>query len=167
MPQAKNESGSKLTHIDKDGRAVMVDVSGKAETRRRAVAGGRVLMSEAAFAASISGQGKKGNVISTAEIAGIMAAKKTSELIPMCHPLAISKVSVKVEPLDDGSGFVVLAEVVTTGQTGVEMEALTAVSVSCLTIYDMLKAIDKSIVISEMKLLEKSGGESGDFVAEI
>ncbi|ACT59507.1 cyclic pyranopterin monophosphate synthase MoaC [Hirschia baltica] len=160
---AENALTPRLTHIDEDGRAFMVDVSEKSETRRTAVASGILYMGDDAFKAAISGGGKKGNVITTAEIAGIMAAKKTSDLIPMCHPLAISKVSVKVEPLEEGGGLGVRAEVVTTGKTGVEMEALTAASVACLTLYDMLKAIDKSMVLAEIKLMEKSGGVSGDY----
>lgn len=163
MSNSADGKGPSLTHIDADGRAYMVDVSSKENTRRRAVAAGVVSMSDDAFRAAMSGDGKKGNVISTAEIAGVMAAKKTSELIPMCHPLAISKVSVRIDPLDEGSGLSVVAEVVTTGPTGVEMEALTAVSVACLTLYDMLKAIDKSMVLSDIKLVEKSGGASGDY----
>ncbi len=163
MSNSADVKKASLTHIDADGRAYMVDVSSKASTRRRAVASGVVSMNDDAFKAAMSGDGKKGNVISTAEIAGIMAAKKTSDLIPMCHPLAISKVSVRVAPLDEGNGLSVVAEVVTTGPTGVEMEALTAVSVSCLTLYDMLKAVDKSMVLSDIKLVEKSGGVSGDY----
>lgn len=157
---------SGLTHIDKDGRAYMVDVSDKSETKRRALAGGHIYMSKEAFVAAISGEGKKGNVITTAEVAGVMAAKRTSDLIPMCHPLAISKVSVKVDPLKNEDGLCVVAEVVTTGKTGVEMEALTAASIACLTLYDMLKAIDKSMVMNDIKLLEKSGGVNGDYTFE-
>ncbi|MFC7290691.1 cyclic pyranopterin monophosphate synthase MoaC [Hirschia litorea] len=163
MTGSNDKDGGSLTHIDSDGRAFMVDVSGKGISRRRALASGRVNMSDEAFKAAMSGNGKKGNVVSTAEISGIMAAKKTSDLIPMCHPLPISKVSVKIDPLDEGNGLNVVAEVVTTGQTGVEMEALTAVSVACLTLYDMLKAVDKSMTLSDIKLIEKSGGVSGDY----
>ena len=133
----------KLTHIDADGRARMVDVSDKARDAsgsRRAE--GRVLMSAVALDLARS-KGGKGDVRATAEIAGVMAAKRTSDLIPMCHPLALSSVKVRVDELEDGSGIGVVAEVVTTGPTGVEMEALTAVSVACLTIYDMLKAVDR------------------------
>ena len=154
----------KLTHIDADGRARMVDVSDKAETKRIAKAEGRVLMSGVALELARS-KGGKGDVRATAEIAGVMAAKKTSDLIPMCHPLALSSVKVRVDELGDGSGIGVVAEVVTTGPTGVEMEALTAVSVACLTIYDMLKAVDRGMRIEGVRLLAKSGGASGDFVA--
>ena len=154
----------KLTHIDADGRARMVDVSDKASTKRIAKAEGRVLMSGVALELARS-KGGKGDVRATAEIAGVMAAKKTAELIPMCHPLALSSVKVRVDELGDGSGIGVVAEVVTTGPTGVEMEALTAVSVACLTIYDMLKAVDRGMRIEGVRLLAKSGGASGDFVA--
>jgi len=154
----------KLTHIDADGRARMVDVSGKDATKRIAKAEGRVLMSAVALDLARS-KGGKGDVRATAEIAGVMAAKKTSDLIPMCHPLALSSVKVRVDELADGSGIGVVAEVVTTGPTGVEMEALTAVSVACLTIYDMLKAVDRAMRIEGVRLLAKSGGASGDFVA--
>ncbi|MFZ4686696.1 MAG: cyclic pyranopterin monophosphate synthase MoaC [Hyphomonadaceae bacterium] len=154
----------KLTHIDADGRARMVDVSDKAATKRIAKAEGRVLMSGVALELARS-KGGKGDVRATAEIAGVMAAKQTSDLIPMCHPLALSSVKVRVDELDDGSGIAVVAEVVTTGPTGVEMEALTAVSVACLTIYDMLKAVDRGMRIEGVRLLAKSGGASGDFVA--
>lgn len=155
----------KLTHIDADGRARMVDVSGKPATRRLATARGRVLMSPAALALARS-SGGKGDVRAAAEIAGVMAAKRTSELIPMCHPLSLSSVRVRVDELPDGSGMGVLAEVATTGPTGVEMEALTAVSVACLTVYDMLKAVDRSMRIEAVRLTAKSGGASGDFRAE-
>jgi cyclic pyranopterin monophosphate synthase len=157
--------GDKLTHIDADGRARMVDVSDKASTKRVATAEGRVLMSAKALDLARS-KGGKGDVRGTAEIAGVMAAKRTSDLIPMCHPLALSNVKVRVNELEDGSGLGVVAEVGTTGPTGVEMEALTAVSVACLTIYDMLKAVDRAMRIEGVRLLAKSGGASGDFVAE-
>jgi cyclic pyranopterin phosphate synthase len=159
----KPETG--LTHIDADGRARMVDVSDKAETKRIAAAEGRVLMLPATLELARS-KGGKGDVRSAAEIAGVMAAKKTSDLIPMCHPLMISSVKVRVDELPDGAGLGVVAEVATTGQTGVEMEALTAVSVACLTIYDMLKAVDRGMRIEGVRLLAKSGGASGDFRAE-
>jgi cyclic pyranopterin phosphate synthase len=154
---------SKLTHIDADGRARMVDVSDKATTTRIAIAEGAIHMAPQTLALAMGGQGKKGDVRAVAEIAGVMAAKRTSDLIPMCHPLAISSVKVEVSPAEDGSGFVVTARVKTTGQTGVEMEALTAVSVACLTLYDMLKAADKGMVIDAVRLMEKTGGASGDF----
>ncbi len=154
---------SRLTHLDESGRARMVDVSGKPATARDAVAHGRVRMSPETRALAISGQGRKGDVRAIAEIAGVMAAKRTADLIPLCHPLALSKVEVAVEPCDEGLG--VTARVKTTGPTGVEMEALTAVSVACLTIYDMLKAADRGMVIEAVRLVEKSGGASGDWRA--
>jgi cyclic pyranopterin phosphate synthase len=154
---------SKLTHIDEAGRARMVDVSDKAVTAREAVAAGRVRMSPATLALALSGDGKKGDVRAVAEIAGVMAAKKTAELIPLCHPLALTKVEVRVAPFTEG--LEVTARVRTSGQTGVEMEALTAVSVACLTLYDMLKAAEKDMVIEAVRLLEKSGGASGDWRA--
>jgi cyclic pyranopterin phosphate synthase len=153
----------RLTHIGEDGRARMVDVSDKAATAREAVAQGFVRMSPATLALALSGEGKKGDVRAVAEIAGVMAAKKTSDLIPMCHPLALSKVEVKVEPAD--GGLSVTARVKTTGPTGVEMEALTAVSVACLTLYDMLKAAEKGMVIEAVRLISKTGGKSGDWTA--
>ncbi len=152
---------SRLTHIDETGRANMVDVSAKAVTTREALAEGFVRMSAETLALALSGDAKKGDVRSTAEIAGIMAAKKTSDLIPLCHPLALSKVEVRVEPGE--GGLAVTARVRTSGQTGVEMEALTAVSVACLTVYDMLKAADKAMTIEAVRLMEKSGGKSGDW----
>lgn len=154
---------SGLTHIDETGRARMVDVSDKAVTTREAVAEGFVRMSATTLALAVSGDGKKGDVRAVAEIAGVMAAKRTSDLIPMCHPLAISKVEVRVEPAD--GGLAVTARVKTTGQTGVEMEALTAVSVACLTLYDMLKAAEKGMVIEAVRLISKTGGKSGDWAA--
>jgi cyclic pyranopterin phosphate synthase len=153
----------RLTHIDEAGRARMVDVSDKAATAREAVAEGFVRMSPETLALAVSGQGKKGDVRAVAEIAGVMAAKRTSDLIPLCHPLALSKVEVAVEPAEGGMS--VRARVRTTGPTGVEMEALTAVSVACLTLYDMLKAAEKGMVIEQVRLLEKSGGASGDWRA--
>ena len=156
---------SKLTHIDDQGRARMVDVSNKAVTSREAVAEGFVAMAPATLALATSGTGKKGDVRAVAELAGVMAAKKTSDLIPLCHPLSVSKVEVSVEPAD--GGMAVTARVKTTGQTGVEMEALTAVSVACLTIYDMLKAADKAMTIETVRLVSKTGGASGDFKREI
>jgi cyclic pyranopterin phosphate synthase len=154
---------AKLTHIDEAGRARMVDVSDKPSTDRVAVAKGRLVMAPATLELALSGAGKKGEVRSVAEIAGVMAAKRTSDLIPMCHPLAISSVKVEVDPSSDGSGLEVTARVRTTGPTGVEMEALTAASVALLTLYDMLKAADKAMVIEAVRVIEKSGGASGDF----
>jgi cyclic pyranopterin phosphate synthase len=153
---------SGLTHIDETGRAHMVDVSDKAATAREALAEGFVRMDAATLALALSGDAKKGDVRATAEIAGIMAAKKTAELIPLCHPLALSKVEVRVTPGE--GGLAVTARVKTTGPTGVEMEALTAVSVACLTVYDMLKAADKGMTIENVRLMKKSGGKSGDWV---
>jgi cyclic pyranopterin phosphate synthase len=147
----------KLTHQDDDGRIRMVDVGGKAETERRAIASGRITMSQAAFEAIRDGQGPKGDALKTAELAGIMAAKKTSDLIPLCHPLPITQAR------NNFSGFNIRAEVSTRGRTGVEMEALTAVSVAALTIYDMAKALDKSMRISDIVLEQKTGGKSGDY----
>ena len=155
--------GAKLTHIDAEGRARMVDVSDKAATAREAVAAGLIRMKPETLALALSGQAKKGDVRVTAEIAGVLAAKKTSDLIPLCHPLSLSSVKVAVEEAPGGEGLTVTARVKTTGPTGVEMEALTAVSVACLTLYDMLKATDKTMVIEAVRLLEKSGGRSGDF----
>jgi cyclic pyranopterin monophosphate synthase len=154
---------SKLTHLDEAGRARMVDVSDKPITAREAVAAGFVRMSPATLALALSGEGKKGDVRAVAEIAGVMAAKKTSDLIPMCHPLALAKVEVWVEAAR--GGLSVTARVKTTGPTGVEMEALTAVSVACLTLYDMLKAAEKGMVIEAVRLVSKTGGKSGDWRA--
>jgi cyclic pyranopterin phosphate synthase len=154
---------ARLTHIDEAGRARMVDVSDKPSTERIAIATGRIVMAPATLELALSGAGKKGEVRGVAEIAGVMAAKRTSDLIPMCHPLAIASAKVEVEPSADGSGLTVTARVKTTGPTGVEMEALTAVSVALLTLYDMLKAADQGMSIEGVQLLEKSGGASGDF----
>ena len=151
----------KLTHIDADGRAHMVDVADKADTKRTAKARGLVALSPATLAAIAEGRTKKGDVLSVAELAGIMGAKKTAELIPLCHPLPLSRVKLVLTPQDDG--IAVEAEVGCTGKTGVEMEALTAVSVACLTVYDMVKAMEKDARITDIELVEKSGGKSGDF----
>lgn len=155
---------SGLTHIDAEGRARMVDVSDKPETAREAVAEGYVRLAPETLALAVSGQGRKGDVRAVAEIAGVMAAKRTSDLIPLCHPLDISKAEVAVDV--DGARLKVTARVRTTGRTGVEMEALTAVSVACLTLYDMLKAADRGMVIEDVQLVSKSGGRSGDWVRE-
>ncbi|MCE2829962.1 MAG: cyclic pyranopterin monophosphate synthase MoaC [Sphingomonadales bacterium] len=155
---------TKLTHLDDAGNAAMVDISAKNATMREAIAEGRITMSAEALAAIRDGAVKKGDVLATARIAGIMAAKKTSELIPLCHPLALSKVAVDFE--FEAAGIRVTALARLTGQTGVEMEALTAASIALLTIYDMAKAIDKAMVISDVRLLSKSGGKSGDWRAE-
>ena len=153
-----------LTHFDEDGRVVMVDVGDKKITSRRAVADGRVSMRAETLAIVTDKTAKKGDVITIAELAGIMGAKRTADLIPLCHPLPLSKVTVQISVDKTLPGLTVLAETKTTGQTGVEMEALTAVSVTCLTIYDMLKAVDRDMVIGDIKLLEKTGGKSGDWV---
>jgi cyclic pyranopterin monophosphate synthase len=155
-----------LTHIDAKGEARMVDVSAKAATERTAVAEGRVVMSEATLALIVSGNAKKGDVLATARIAGIMAAKRTAELIPLCHPLALSKVTLDISPDPKLPGCLVRATVKVTGPTGVEMEALTAVSVTCLTIYDMIKAVERGTRIEGIHLVEKSGGKSGHYRAE-
>jgi cyclic pyranopterin phosphate synthase len=141
----------------------MVDVSDKAATARQALAKGLIRMAPETLALALSGQGKKGEVIATAEIAGVMAAKRTADLIPMCHPLTLSSVKLQIDPTADGSGLEVVATVKTVGPTGVEMEALTAVSVALLTLYDMLKAADKAMTIEAVRLIEKTGGASGDF----
>lgn len=156
---------SKLTHIGSDGEARMVDVSGKTATDRIATAEGRVVMRKETLDLVLSGNAKKGDVLGAARIAGIMAAKKTSELIPLCHPLLLSKVEVNISPDETLPGLLVRATVKISGQTGVEMEALTAVSVACLTIYDMVKAAEKGMRIEGIRLLEKSGGKSGDYHA--
>ena len=156
---------TKLSHIDDAGRARMVDVSGKAETDRMALAEGYLLCAPETLAAVREGRTPKGAVISTAEIAGVMAAKRTSELIPLCHPLALANAAVTIDPDEALPGFHLLASVKTTAQTGVEMEALTAVSVACLTLFDMLKAIDKTMSITGIRVLTKTGGRSGDWKA--
>jgi cyclic pyranopterin phosphate synthase len=152
-----------LTHLDQTGNARMVDVSDKAETRRVAVAAGHIALDAATLALIAEGGVRKGDVIATARIAGIMAAKRTHELIPLCHPLKLSSVAVDIGPSADGTGLDVRAEVRVTGQTGVEMEALTAVSLACLTVYDMVKAVDREATIGNIRLVEKSGGKSGAF----
>jgi cyclic pyranopterin phosphate synthase len=154
---------SALTHIGATGEAHMVDVSAKAETSRVALARGQVVMARETLRLAIEGQAKKGDVFAVARVAGIMAAKKTSDLIPLCHPLPLSGVSVEITPDDALPGLRVLAEASVTGKTGVEMEALTAVSVACLTIYDMLKAADRGMRIEGVELVEKRGGKSGDW----
>ena len=157
---------SSLTHLSAAGEANMVDVSGKAATERVAIAQGRVIMQMATLNLALSGDAKKGDVFATARIAGIMAAKKTHDLIPLCHPLPLTKVSVDLEPDSALPGILVRARAKVFGQTGVEMEALTAVSVACLTIYDMLKAVDRSMCIEAIALLQKTGGKSGDWSRE-
>jgi cyclic pyranopterin monophosphate synthase len=155
-----------LTHIGKSGQARMVDVSEKAATERIAVAQGRVVMSAKTLDLVLAGNARKGDVLGAARIAGIMAAKRTSELIPLCHPLALSKVEVDIEPDKSLPGLVVRATCKLKGQTGVEMEALTAVSVACLTIYDMVKAAERGMRIEGIHLVEKRGGKSGVYRAK-
>jgi cyclic pyranopterin phosphate synthase len=153
-----------LTHLDSSGQARMVDVGEKPVNAREAVAQGRVRMTRETFAKALAGDSKKGSVRAAAEFAGIMAAKRTAELIPLCHQIALSSVKVEIAGDEAASALVVTARAATRGQTGVEMEALTAVSVACLTIYDMLKASDRGMVIEGITLLEKHGGASGDYV---
>ena len=155
----------KLTHIDAKGEARMVDVSDKAATARTATAEGFVSMAPETLALLQSGEAPKGDVLATARIAGIMAAKRTHELIPLCHQLNLTKVVVDLEPSETPVGVRVTAEAKLTGQTGVEMEALTAVSVACLTLYDMLKAADKAMTLGHIRLIEKTGGRSGTYRA--
>jgi cyclic pyranopterin phosphate synthase len=157
---------SRLTHLNEKGEAHMVDVGDKAVTSRTAVAEGFVAMRPETLALIETGQARKGDALATARIAGIMAAKRTHELIPLCHPLPLTKVSVELEPRRDPAGIRVEARVRVTGQTGVEMEALTAVSVACLTIYDMLKAADRAMRIEGIRLVEKTGGRSGTYRAQ-
>ena len=156
---------SKLSHLNQAGEAHMVDVSGKAATARQARAEATITLSAEAFAAVMDGTAPKGDVLAAARIAGIMAAKKVPELIPLCHPIALSKASIEFEPLDNA--IRIIATAATTGPTGVEMEALTAASVAALTLYDMIKAVDKAAVIGDIRLIAKSGGKSGDFVAPV
>ncbi len=156
----------RLTHLDETGAANMVDVSEKAITIRVARAGGYIEMKQETLEMILSGSAKKGDVIATARLAGIMAAKRCHELIPLCHPLLISKVSVDFKPDQSDSRIYVEAMVKLSGKTGVEMEALTAVSVACLTLYDMCKAVDRGMVISAIRVLEKDGGKSGHYKAQ-
>ena len=159
-------SEKRLTHLDETGAASMVDISEKSVTTRVARAGGFIEMKRETLAMILSGSAKKGDVISTARIAGIMAAKRCHELIPLCHPLLISKVSVDFTPDEVSNRIYVEAMVKLSGKTGVEMEALTAVSIACLTLYDMCKAVDRGMVISDVKVLEKEGGKSGHYKAQ-
>ena len=170
MTSADNDKqdfgASALTHIGVEGEARMVDVSEKGATQRVAVAEGRVRMGAATLSSILAGDAKKGDVIGAARIAGIMAAKKTSELIPLCHPIALSKVVVDIAPDETLPGLSVRAEARCLGPTGVEMEALTAVAVACLTIYDMAKAIDRGMSVEGLRLLEKRGGKTGEWRAK-
>lgn len=157
---------NRLTHLDGEGRVRMVDVSAKETSQRRALATGRIHMTPDTLMQILQGQGKKGNALETARIAGIMAAKRTADLIPLCHPLMLTSVQVDFTPDMVGNSIHITAEVRTSGKTGVEMEALTAVTVAALTLYDMAKALDKTMEISEIRLMEKEGGKSGGFVRE-
>jgi cyclic pyranopterin phosphate synthase len=156
---------SDLTHLDAAGRARMVDVSGKDATARTAVAGGAILMASETFRMIVAGTAPKGDVLAAARLAGIMAAKRTAELIPLCHPLALTAVEIALRPDEAGSRIEAKATVRTTGPTGVEMEALTAVSVALLTIYDMAKAVDRAMRLTDIRLIHKSGGKSGTYEA--
>jgi cyclic pyranopterin phosphate synthase len=158
-----SKPAGELTHLGADGEARMVDVSAKKASARVAVAEGCVVMAPETLALCLAGQAKKGDVFGVARIAGIMAAKRTSDLIPLCHPLALASVAVDISPDDGLPGLKVVARAKVVGETGVEMEALTAVSVACLTIYDMLKAADRAMHIEHVRLAEKTGGESGDY----
>jgi cyclic pyranopterin monophosphate synthase len=155
----------RLTHFDASGRATMVDVSDKAETRREATAAARIVMRPETLVLIMSGTAKKGDVLGVARLAGIMAAKRTADLIPLCHPLPLSSVTLDLTPDAAASAVNITATVRTTGRTGVEMEALTAASVAALTVYDMCKAVDRGMVVEGLRVLAKSGGASGDFVA--
>jgi cyclic pyranopterin monophosphate synthase len=156
----------KLSHLGRSGQARMVDVSAKAATEREAVAEGRVVMTAKTLDLVLAGNAKKGDVLGAARIAGIMAAKRTHELIPLCHPLSVSNIAVDIEPERKLPGLKVRARVKVTGATGVEMEALTAVAVACLTIYDMVKALERGMRIEGVRLLEKRGGKSGHYRAK-
>jgi cyclic pyranopterin monophosphate synthase len=166
MARRSSKADPALTHIDAKGEARMVDVSAKAATERTAVAEGRVVMSKATLALILSGDAKKGDVLGTARLAGIMAAKRTSDLIPLCHPLALSRVTLDIAPDQKLPGCVVRSVVKVTGPTGVEMEALTAVAIACLTIYDMIKAAERGVRIEGIHLVEKIGGKSGHYRAQ-
>jgi cyclic pyranopterin monophosphate synthase len=166
MARRSSKADPALTHIDAKGEARMVDISAKAATERTAVAEGRVVMSKATLALILSGDAKKGDVLGTARLAGIMAAKRTSDLIPLCHPLALSRVTLDIAPDQKLPGCVVRSVVQVTGPTGVEMEALTAVAIACLTIYDMIKAAERGVRIEGIHLVEKIGGKSGHYRAQ-
>ena len=168
-PNAKSAplmSNAELTHIDPRGQARMVDVSAKNATERLAIAEGRVIMRKETLDLVLAGNALKGDVLGAARLAGIMAAKRTHGLIPLCHPLPITKVEIEIDPEHALPGFLVRATVKVTGQTGVEMEALVAVSIACLTVYDMVKAVERGMRIEGIRLLRKSGGKSGDYLAE-
>ena len=156
----------RLSHIDESGRARMVDVTAKADTQREAVAKGRVRMRPQTLRLILAGEIAKGNVLTTAQVAGIMAAKKTHELIPMCHPLLLTGIDIDLAPNEAESAIEITATVRTKGPTGVEMEALTAVSIAALTIYDMCKAVDRGMRIQDVRLVRKAGGKSGEIVLD-
>jgi cyclic pyranopterin monophosphate synthase len=164
--RAKPKPKKQLSHIDQRGEARMVDVSAKIATERLAVAEGRVIMKAETLDLVLKGNAMKGDVLGAARLAGIMAAKRTHGLIPLCHPLPITKVEIEINPEHSLPGFLVRATVKVTAQTGVEMEALTAASIACLTIYDMVKAVEKGMRIDGIRLIEKRGGKSGDYRAE-
>ncbi|HEX4078189.1 MAG TPA: cyclic pyranopterin monophosphate synthase MoaC [Rhizomicrobium sp.] len=157
---------TKLTHLDEQGAARMVDVSAKDATVREAEAEAIIVLSEGAYAAVMSGEAPKGDVLAAARLAGIMAAKKTAELIPLCHSIPLAKASVEIEPLADRHALRIVASAKTKSETGVEMEALTAATIAALTIYDMTKAIDRSVTIQSVRLLSKSGGKSGSYTVD-
>ena len=159
-------TGSRLTHFNPEGRPVMVDVSAKAETERVAVAGATILMAKETLELILKGGVKKGDVLSVAELAGIMGAKRTPDLIPLCHPLALSSVTVELQPDLAANAIRITATCKVTGRTGLEMEALTAASVAALTVYDMVKAVDRGMTITDLRLLKKSGGKSGSYEAK-
>ena len=161
---SSNTQKTTLTHLDPQGQAQMVDVSTKATTLREAIATGQVRMSAATFVTIEAGNAPKGDVLGTARLAGIMAAKQTAQLIPLCHPLPLHQISVVIDPQPDLPGYAIQATVKTKSETGVEMEALTAVSIAALTLYDMAKALEKSIQIEHIRLLRKRGGKSGDWM---
>jgi cyclic pyranopterin phosphate synthase len=167
MPETdENPASRSLSHVDESGRAHMVDVTGKPTTARHAAAEGRLRCAKATLDIVREGRAPKGAVVQTAELAGVMAAKRTSDLIPLCHPLALTGIDVRIAADDALPGFRVQADVRTSGQTGVEMEALTAASVACLTLFDMLKAVDRSMVIEGLCVTAKSGGRTGDWKAK-
>ena len=165
-PNSKNPTSTTLTHFDSSGQAHMVDVGEKAHTKRIAIASGIISMQPATLQLIQNGDSKKGDVLGIARIAAIQGSKHTPDLIPLCHPISLTKVAVTFEIDDKNTAITLIATTETTGQTGVEMEALTAVSVGLLTIYDMCKAADRGMTISDIKLLEKHGGKSGDWVAQ-
>ncbi len=166
MAEDGGEVGAGLSHLDALGRARMVDVTAKQDTSREAIARGRIEMRPSTLSLILAGEISKGNVLTTAQIAGILAAKRTHELIPLCHPLPLTGIDVEIEPNEQDASLEITARVRTTAKTGVEMEALTAVSVSALTIYDMCKAVDRAMRIGDIRLARKRGGKSGEIILE-